>query len=435
VSASFSANCVLKTSRYGDGLTLLLPGYSFQDNISKEKTRNNMTKSEQEYRRAISVRLNCQDDEIFFYWKGRVSLYALLRSMVVAAGDEVIVQGYTCVVVPNAILYLGATPVYVDIDTNTYNINIDGLKEKVNDKTKVIICQNTYGLSSNLEVISEIAREAALKYGHDVYTIEDCTHGFGGSYHGKPNGISCDASFFSTQWSKPYTTGIGGFCVVHNDKLKYELNALESEKITPSFKENFQLRLMYFVREYIVNDWTYWTMIHLYRWLSRKNIVVGSSSGEEVESIQMPNDFFKGQSETQYKKGIKTLGKLDSVNELRKKNAQRYTEYLMGIGKNHVDKSLFDDHVFVRYPLLVNNRKQFREAAEKANVVLGEWFEAPIYPAYNSLELWKLDAKDLPNALYICERIVNLPTDEKSVDKVIEFLERHKEDIVPNEEV
>lgn len=389
-----------------------------------------MSKFEKEYRRAISKRLACKEDEIFFYWKGRVALYALLKAMGIKKGDEVIVQGYTCVVVSNAIMYLGATPVYVDIDMTTYNMNMEELRRKVTDRTRVLICQNTYGLSSNLETISQIAQEASEKYGHKVYTLEDCTHGFGGSYHGRPNGTSCDASFFSTQWSKPYTTGVGGFSVVHNDELKLTLQTFEAEKVKPSFKETFQLRVMYFVREYIVRDWTYWVMVNTYRWLSRHNIVVGSSSGEEVESVQMPEGFFKAQSEVQFKKGLKSLKKLDGVNELRKKNARKYTEYLSGIGKRYVDEALFDDHIFIRYPLLVENRERFRQEAEKANIVLGEWFEGPIYPAYNSLEIWKLDVKELPNAMYVCERMVNLPTDEKNVDKVIAFLESHKEFIV-----
>lgn len=389
-----------------------------------------MNNIEQKYRKAIAERLSCSVDDIFFYWKGRVALYALLKAMGVTKGDEVIVQGYTCVVVSNAILYLGATPVYVDIDLNTFNMNMEALKAKVTERTKVIICQNTYGLSSNLETISTVAAEASEKYKHPVYTLEDCTHGFGGSYHGKPNGTSCDASFFSTQWSKPYTTGVGGFSVVHNDELKTALRMLDAELIKPSFKETFQLQLMYFVREYLVRDWLYWPMIHLYRWLSQHNVVVGSSSGEETHSIDMPEGFFKAQSDVQFKKGLSSMRKLDAVNELRKKNATAYTKYLTGIGKNHVDPSLFDDHIFIRYPLLVNNRAQFREEAEKANVALGEWFEDPIYPAYNSLELWQVDTKELPNAMYVCERVVNLPTDEKNIDKVIAFLESHKDFII-----
>jgi len=309
-------------------------------------------------------------------------------------------------------------------------MNMDSLKSKISEKTKVIICQNTYGLSSNLETISEIAKVTSEKYGHPVYTLEDCTHGFGGTYHGRPNGTSCDASFFSTQWSKPYTTGVGGFCVVHNESVKSVMQKLEEEKVQPSFKEVLQLKLMYFVRTYVINDFTYWPMIRLYRWLSRHNLVVGSSSGEEVTGIEMPEGFFKAQSSVQFKKGLKSLRKLKEANALRKKNAMAYTEFLESICKNHVDRSLFEDHIFIRYPLLVNDRDKFREEAEKENIILGEWFEDPIYPAYDSLKIWKVDTEDLPNAMHVCDHIVNLPTDEKNVKSVVLFLRNHLDYII-----
>lgn len=384
-----------------------------------------MKRFEKEYRSAINEYLHCGDENIFFYWKGRVALFALLKAMGVGLGDEVLVQGYTCVVVANAIIYLGAKPIYADIDLETYNINLQSLKEKLSERTKVIICQNTYGLSSNLEEIMMIAADATKRFNHPIYTIEDCTHGFGGQYHGKSNGLSCDASFFSTQWSKPYTTGVGGFCAVHNSVIREKLLEVNHELVTPRFKETAELKLMYFIRQYVINDITYWPMIRLYRWMSRHNLVVGSSSGEEVSGIEMPKDFFKEQSSVQFKKGLKSLKKLDSINRQRRKLAEKYTEFLHSKGKTFVCEKLFDDHIFIRYPLLVNDREKFREEAEKAKIILGEWFEAPVYPAYAPLSLWCVDPAELPNAMYACEHMVNLPTEEKNVERVIEFLNDH----------
>ena len=384
-----------------------------------------MKRYEKEYRSVINDYLHCGQDNIFFYWKGRVALFALLKAMGVGPGDEVLVQGYTCVVVANAIIYLGAKPVYADIDLKTYNINLESLKDKLSERTKVIICQNTYGLSSNLEEIMEIAADTAKRFNHPVYTIEDCTHGFGGLYHGKPNGRSCDASFFSTQWSKPYTTGVGGFCAVHNPIVKKNLLEVNKQLILPRFKETEELKLMYLIRQYVINDVTYWPMIRLYRWMSRHNLVVGSSSGEEVTGIDMPEGFFKEQSSVQFKKGIKSLKKLDYVNRCRKKTAEKYTEFLRSRGKTFVSEELFSDHIFIRYPLLVNNREKFREEAEAEKIILGEWFEAPVYPAYAPLSLWEVDPNELPNAMYACEHMVNLPTDGKNADRVIKFLSDH----------
>lgn len=379
---------------------------------------------EKQYKKELNKYLHCDEDAIFFYWKGRVALYEILRAMGVGEGDEVLVQGYTCVVVANAIMYLKATPIYADIDKKTFNMNLDSLKSRITEKTKVIICQNTYGLSSNLEELEQIAREYGQKYGHTIYTIEDCTHGFGGKYHGKSNGVSCDASFFSTQWSKPFTTGVGGFSVIHNADVRAKVKKNQADLVQPGLKEVIELKLMYFIRQYVINDFTYWPMIRLYRWMSRHNLVVGSSSGEEIVGVEMPDGYLKAQSAVQMKKGIKSVKRLDAVNELRRKNAQVYTEFLKKQGKNYVDESLHADHIFIRYPLLVNDREEFRKRAEDAKVILGEWFEAPVYPADASLATWKVDTNVLPVAMDVCEHMVNLPTDEKNVAKVIAFLEK-----------
>lgn len=375
-------------------------------------------KTESRYKDLLNQYLMSGSESIFLYWKGRVALYAILRAMGVGEGDEVIIQGYTCVVVVNAVIYLGAKPIYVDIDQHTFNINLDNLKNKVTNNTKVIICQDTYGLSSNLEEIQKIASKKG------IYTVEDCTHGFGGSYHGIPNGTSCDASFFSTQWNKPFSTGIGGFAVIHNSSLLNKMKEQEQDKIFPNFKDRVELKMMYFIREYLVNDFTYWFMVSLYRWLSRHNLVVGSSSGEEVTGTEMPDNYFKAMSVTQMKKGIKSIQKLNEVNKIRKKNATEYTHFLMTKSKNHVNKHLFSDHIFLKYPLLVENREEFKKKAEKNRIILGEWFEAPVYPYSGSLKLWGVDEKDIPVAMYVSKHVVNLPTDIEEVNKVIDFLKR-----------
>ena len=152
-----------------------------------------MSNLEYTYKKEIASYLNTSEQQIFLYWKGRVALYAILKAMGVGKDDEVILPAFTCVVVANAIIYLGAKPVYVDIDLQTYNARFEDIKKAVTNKTKAIICQNTFGLSSDIEEITKYAKEQT------IFTIEDCTHGFGGYYNQKPNGSYCDAAFYSTQ--------------------------------------------------------------------------------------------------------------------------------------------------------------------------------------------------------------------------------------------
>jgi len=195
------------------------------------------------FKKEISKYLN-ESKNIYLHKKGRVSLFFLLKTMGIQKDDEIVIPAYTCVVVPNPIIYLGAKPIYVDIEQQTFNMDISKLEEAITPKTKVIICQNTYGLSSNIEEINSIAQK------HGLYTIEDCTHGFGGKYNNKLNGTFCDASFFSTQWNKPFSSGIGGFALINNSELLKKANEIEKEKIQISFTQKLTLKILYFVRRF-----------------------------------------------------------------------------------------------------------------------------------------------------------------------------------------
>ncbi|MCQ2283436.1 MAG: aminotransferase class I/II-fold pyridoxal phosphate-dependent enzyme [Bacteroidales bacterium] len=373
---------------------------------------------ELKYKSKLSEYLHASSDDVFLYWKGRVALYAILRAMGVGEGDEVIVPAFTCVVVPNAIKYLKAKPVYVDIDPKTYNVAVSQIESKISDKTKVLICQNTFGLSSNIEQLLEIAQR------HHLYTIEDCTHGFGGTYHGKPNGSYCDAAFYSTQWNKPFSTGLGGFALVANRDLHKKIEQVNVSLEKTTLKDSISLSLLYFVREKILTDRRYWRMVKMYRWLSKYKFVQGSSSGVEIESTEMPSHYFKALSQTQMKKGLSNVEKIDTLLDLRKRNARIYNEYLESKGKTIVSPELFADHSFLKYPLLVRNREDVLRMAEENCVPLGEWFCSPIHPVMEHWDLWDFNGEDYPQAVKYAALLVNLPTDVAQTDSVLRFLDK-----------
>ena len=368
--------------------------------------------------------LQCDPHSLFFYWKGRVAFYSLLKSFGVSEGDEVIVPAYTCVVVPNAVLYLGARAVYVDIDPQTYNMDVSRLTSRIGPRTRAIVCQNTYGLSSELEAIVSLARSKGIR------TIEDCTHGFGGMYNGVPNGRTCDAAFFSTQWNKPFSTGIGGFSVVNDPSLRVGLLSLESSKAPVTLTDRMSLRALYVARKYLVNRYTYWPLVSVYRALSGKDIVLGSSSGAETASTSMPSDYFKEFSSVQEREGLRALRGFQRLQETRRRNAGRYTEFLEARGKNHVPRSQFANHSFLKYPLLVRERGEFMRRAQRAQVPMGDWFLSPLHPARDHLERWGFDEAEYPNASFIARHVVNLPTETDDVGRVVSFLSTNIADIL-----
>lgn len=373
------------------------------------------------YKNEIAQVLQCESSRIFLYWKGRVALYAFLKSLNLKEGDEVIIPAFTCVVVPNAIFYAGLKPIYVDISLDTFNIEILHLEKSISAKTKVIICQNTFGLSSNIEEIITLAQK------YNLYTIEDCTHGFGGFYNGKPNGSYCDAAFYSTQWNKPFSTGIGGFLVLNNEKLLDKVVILEQNKIKPKLIEKSVLKFLLSFRKLFVNKYTQWSLVNFYRFLSKKNLTVGSNQGKELSSTVIPVDYFKDISNVQISAGIKSLKKISRLNELRKKNAYCYTEFLKLHNKNHIDTNLFSNHIFLKYPLLVKDKVQFFELAKKSKITLGDWFLSPLHPIEIDLNRWDFNRNNFPVADLASKKIVNLPTEILSNVEVIRFLEKNLE--------
>jgi dTDP-4-amino-4,6-dideoxygalactose transaminase len=362
--------------------------------------------------------------EIDFFWKGRVALYALLKSCGVKDGDEVILPAFTCVVVPNAIKYLGAVPVYVDIERDSMCSSMDSIRSAVTDKTKAIICQNTFGLSYQLEEIVSFAKEKSIT------TIEDCTHGFGGFYKGRPNGTWCDASFFSTQWNKPFSTGVGGFSLINSKERFPQFSQIVEEFKSPSFKEKAVLWCLLFTKRFLLKDWNYWKLVQLYRWMSKMGLLVGSSKSIELTSTNMPSRYLMKMSGVQYRAGNVALEEFSRVNKRRKIYAKAYGELLKSWGKYYVPEKFENDHLFLKYPVLTECRDQLFVIAEKEEIPLGDWFLSPIHPVEEEFEKWNLDLSRYNNATYLSQRVINLPTDIEDVNKVLSFLERNKDLLV-----
>ena len=378
---------------------------------------------ERTYQSKIAEFLQIDAEQVSLYWKGRVALYTMLKAMGVGPGDEVVLPAFTCVVVPNAILYVGATPVYVDINPDSLCCDVEQIEKAISQNTKVILIQNMLGLSAQVPQIIALAKK------HGIFTIEDCTHGFGGKHHGMFNGLWSDASFFSSQWNKPFSTGIGGMLVVNNRDLLQSVNSLHSKLIKPSAKDQFILFILIWARTYLLKGFTYWTLLRMYRWLSKKGLVVGSSSASELEGIHMPKDYVKGMSKVQCRAGIKALGTLDQVISQRKNSGISVHEWLTSQGKTTVPTEHLAQHAFLKYPILVSDRVLFMQQAEKESIPLGDWFISPLHPVLDSLKPWGLEVSNFPNAVYISKHIVNLPLDIP-VHRLINFLELYKNEII-----
>jgi len=377
-------------------------------------------------RAELAKYLGLPPENITFFWKGRVALYAILKAAGIEPGDEIILPGFTCVVVVNPIIYLQAKPVYVDINPLTYTLDVAKIESKITDKTKAILAQNTFGLAPDLDAIIKIARK------HNLLVIEDCAHGFGGSYKGKPNGTVADASFFSTQWNKPFTTGIGGFAVARETKIADKLRLLEATFRKPSFKDAMTIKTLLFLHEKLGSNF-YWPAIKTYRWLSRNNLILGSSQREELETPVMPINFEKGISFQQLKKGRKELVKFGENLIHHRQTADTYKKLLTELSIKAPIEPDYAVHSFLKFPLLVKNRDKFFRDAEQEKIEIGDWFLSPLHPIMNNLEVFHYQWGSNPIAERISQHIINLPTHRNISEEYIvhlrEFLHQQRNNV------
>ncbi len=378
------------------------------------------TRQRDRFRALVGESLGIPGDRVTLFARGRVALYAILRAMGVGPGDEVVLPAFTCVAVPNAILYTGARPVWADIDPRTLCLDPGAAEAAIGSRTKAILAQNTFGLSADLDGLT------ALAANRGITVIDDCAHGLGGTYRGAPNGATAPFSFFSTQWSKPVSTGLGGIAVDRDGTLAGQLRELELAAPEPSGLRAATLLALLMARERAGGGRLFRAGRSIYRAIGRRNLVPGSSSQEELEGTDMPQGFLAGMSESQARLGSERLGRLPAEIERRRDIAHRYSSLLVDSGREAAAETAESSHAFLRYPLRVADRRRFLDAAEQAGIDLGDWFVSPVHPVVNRLDRWGYVAGSAPNGERACAEIVNLPTEptmsDGHVDRVLAFL-------------
>lgn len=143
---------------------------------------------------------------------GTAALQLALETLGIGEGDEVIVSSMTFISPVNTIKYVGAIPVFVDVNRDTFVMDANKVEELITEKTKAIMPIHIYGYPVDMDKINEIAKK------HGLYVIEDATEALGSTYKGKKLGSIGDIGCFSFNGNKLITTGAGGMLVTNNEK-------------------------------------------------------------------------------------------------------------------------------------------------------------------------------------------------------------------------
>ncbi|MBI4360110.1 MAG: DegT/DnrJ/EryC1/StrS family aminotransferase [Candidatus Jacksonbacteria bacterium] len=349
----------------------------------------------------------------FYFFKGRVALYALLKALGIGADDEVIIQAFTCLAVPSAVLWLDAKPVFTDIDPNTYNIDASKVEEKITRRTKAIIAQHTYGVPAEMDPICALARA------NNLYVIEDACHAVGSTYKGKKTGFLSDAAFFSFGWGKPITCGIGGCVVVNNSDIEKKMKDIYGLFHKPPLSDSGIVFLEYIAYQLLLNPSLFWFIRNMYRLCARYGLIGATFSPEELD-LNMPDKYKRKMPALQQKLVQRKIRSLQHAIDHRRWVASKYATLLSHLGIQPQKVPDYSHPVYTRYPILVRNKQQLLDKAQQQNIEIGDWYMSPIHPLQKK-DWAKVGYQNgsCPVAEDVCTKLVHLPTYENIKKKDI----------------
>jgi perosamine synthetase len=179
------------------------------------------------------------------------ALHIAVAALGLERGDEVIVPAFTWVATPNVVEYMGATPVFCDVDLRTFNVDVAQLESLVTPKTVGIIPVHMFGLAADMDAVMAIARR------HKLWVVEDAACGFAAWYDGRHAGTFGDAGCFSFHPRKSITTGEGGMVTTARDELAAAARALRDHGASRSDLSRHEGAAGYLLSEYAVLGYNY----------------------------------------------------------------------------------------------------------------------------------------------------------------------------------
>ena len=172
------------------------------------------------------------------------ALHIAVAALGLKPGDEVIVPSFTWIATANVVEYMGAKPVFCDIELNTFNLDVAQLEKCITPRTVGIIPVHLFGLMAPMPAVMDIARK------HKLWVVEDAACGFGAAINGKHAGVIGDVGCFSFHPRKSVTTGEGGMLTTDNLKLDVLFRSLRDHGASLSDLERHENKKSYLLPDY-----------------------------------------------------------------------------------------------------------------------------------------------------------------------------------------
>jgi perosamine synthetase len=268
---------------------------------------------------------------------GTSAQHASMLAYGISEGDEVIVPSFTFISTANTPLFVGAKPVFADIENQTFGMDPNSVLEKISNRTKAIMPIHYGGCPCMIKELCEIADD------HNLVVIEDAAEAFGASVEGRKVGTFGDSAMLSFCQNKIITTGEGGALVTDSKEMYQKLKLTRSH----GRADNSQ----YF------------------------------SSTESMDYVSLGYNFRI--SSLSASLGISQINKVDTIIEKRRENAAYLTEKLIRVKDNVIVPEIPESykHVYQLYTILVNKRDELKKYLADKGIMTKVYFE-PVHKTH-----------------------------------------------------
>lgn len=328
---------------------------------------------------------------------GTDALVIALKALGIGEGDEVITSTFTYFASAECISAVGATPVFVDVEKDTFNIDPDKIEEKITERTKAIIPVHIFGQSADMDKINIIAKK------HNLKVIEDACQAVGAKYKGKMIGTLSDVACFSFFPTKNLScAGDGGMIVTSDDNVATIAIALRTHGSGETGQKAYNL-LNNITEEVVTSksgDDTVYNPLKYY------NYLIGYNS--RLDAIQAAILRVK-------------LPYLDKWNSRRKEIAKIYDEEL--IDSNVITPIVREenDTVYHQYVLQSDNREEMLAKLKEKGIATGVYYPVPLHLQKVYTDLGYKEG-DMPVAEYLSHRTFAIPVYPELSEEQIQYI-------------
>ena len=368
-------------------------------------------------RRTLSEKFSAQ---AFLFSSGREGLLALLRAIKKTDSDEVIVQGYTCVVLPNAIHAAGMKTVYADIQRSTLNLDMEAVRESLTPHTRAIIVQHTFGIPGPVAELRTLCNEK------NILLIEDCAHMIPDSSGPSEVGMLGDFVLLSFGRDKAISGIAGGAMISRDAAMSKKLQEAEESAEDLSFWTI--TRLLEYPQIYALARSLYGIGLgKLVLWKAKIfKMFVPILTQEEKDGRASP--LLHRIPNICAALALDQLRHIHKINDHRRALVQFYLKasaehgwsVLHGIGGNLP---------LQKFPMFIKEAEQVRRTLKKRNIILEDgWTNCVICPSTVKLSETGYKTGSDKEAEIVCEEILNLPTHPgmslKSAERLVSALSK-----------